>query len=772
MRETRSVTTVLFTDLVGSTARAAELGDRDWRKLQAEHHARVRREIRRFGGREANTAGDAFLASFDRPASALRCAHAIRETLHEVGLEIRAGVHAGEVDGVGRDLGGLGVHVGSRVESAAAPGEILVSGTVRELVLGAGFKFEDRGEHELKGVPGTWRLYALTELPAGPAFRTGRWVPDVSRRAVALGAVILVLVLAAVAALRLGGSGEPRDSGPGVPVAASIAVLPFENMSGDEAAQPFTDGLHDDLLTQLVKIGGLKVISRTSVMAYRDSPLKIGEIAEELGVATVLEGGVQRTEDRVRVNVQLIDAASDAHLWAETFDRTLTAEDLFEIQREIATEIATTLQARLTAEERERLAEVPTEDLEAYEHYLRGRDFFRRNLVLGDVRAAVEEFQAAVDSDPSFAEAWAMLSIGRATLSWEFGLNSERPAAEQAARTALELAPRSPLSLAAMGYERYYGHRQYEAALEFLHEAEAIAPNDPDVLAAIGFVLRRQGKFREALSYFERAFDRDPRSLDLTLSLGDTYRLVRDYDSARRFIERAIAIDPNYWWSYTILAEVALESGGDIEEATRIVEEAATRMDPALVVLPSMVLSRALASTWGERLRGAAASAPQGGRPLYAYKELNPFNVHIGKGFMLLALGETEPARAQFDSTLAIARTIEPETFDVLHSAQGYLYGALGIAQAGAGDPEAGVQTAQKGLAALEPQGDVYTEANRRLELADVYMLAGRHAEALDELEWLLSHPSEYSTALAGVDPIWNPLRQDPRFRRLVEGDG
>jgi TolB-like protein/Tfp pilus assembly protein PilF len=584
---------------------------------------------------------------------------------------------------------------------------------------------------------------------------------------------IFVVAGAAIALVRGGGEASapdgPREE-PAAVVAASIAVLPFENLSGGEEAQPFTDGLHDDLLTQLVKIGGLKVISRTSVLGYRDSPKSIGEIAEELGVATVLEGGVQRAADRVRINVQLIDARTDAHLWAETYDRDLTAANLFEIQREIALEIARTLQARLTAEERERLAEIPTENLAAYEHYLRGRDFFQRSLVLTDARAAVREFQAAVDADPAFADAWARLSIARSTLSFEFGLNDERPAAEAAAEWALELASESPLAMAAMGYYRYYGHRDYEAALEWLYRAEAVAPNDPDVLSAIGWVLRRQGKFREALAYFERGLERDPRSLDLVASIAVTHKFLRQYELAERYFERAIAIDPAYPRVYRNLAELAIQRSGDVDRAVAIVERAAERMDPARAVLPSTFLSRVLAKRLGERLRDASVtSSPDLPLALYGYdSDLNPFNLHLGKGFLLREMGQAAPARAQFDSVIALSRRLGPSDFDVIFNPQGSLHGALGQAQAAIGRNEDAIRSGRKGLASLEPQGDRFIEADRRADLVTIYLLVGEHDRALDELEWLLANPSDFSAALVRVDPLWGPLRGDPRFRRLM----
>lgn len=596
------------------------------------------------------------------------------------------------------------------------------------------------------------------------------------QRVSALEIVMLAALLAtagtAIALVRDGGEEAPAAATPeAVPEVdrASIAALPFENMSGDADARPFIDGLHDDLLTQLVKIGGLKVISRTSVEAYRDSPLTLERIAAELGVATVLEGGVQRAGDRVRVNVQLIDAATDAHLWAESYDRELTATNLFDIQREIATEIARTLRARLTAAESERLAEIPTENLEAYDRYLRGRSFYQRSLVLSDVRSAAEAFESAVEADPEFAEAWAMLSIARSTLSWQFGINEEREPAESAARKALELAPDSPLALTAMGYERYYGHREYDAALEWLRRAEGISPNDPDVLAPIGWVLRRKGELREALGYLRRAYERNPRSLDIVESTGMTAVYLGEFDEAERFFELAATIDPGYPWIYVKLAELALQRSGDVEGALAAVERGGERVEPARIVFPSPVLSRVLASRLGERLKSASLGPRDGskGAP-FVYSDLTALTLHLGKGFVYRETGPPAAARAQFDSVIALVGTIDRSELDAVRSDQGYIYGSLGMAQAATGRASDALRSGRRAAAWMEDRVDHWSGPQRRAELTTIYVMLGERERALDELERLLTEPYLWTPALVRADPLWEPFRDDPRFRRLT----
>jgi adenylate cyclase len=302
----RLLATILFTDIVGSTELAVRLGDESWQRLVAAHHAAVRRELRRFRGRELDTAGDGFFAAFDQPAQAVRAADAIVAAVSELGVSIRAGLHAGETEASDGKLGGIAVHIASRVMSAAEPGEVLVSSTLRDLVTGSGLEFRNRGLQELKGVPGEWHLWALV-----------REATDATQDRF-------------VGSLGVAEGTRPRLPLPDKP---SIAVLPFTNLSGDPEQDYFADGVVEDIITGLSRIKWIFVIARNSSFAYRGKAVDVKQVGRELGVRYVLEGSVRKSGNRVRITAQLIDAETGTHIWADQYDHAL--DDIFAVQDEL-----------------------------------------------------------------------------------------------------------------------------------------------------------------------------------------------------------------------------------------------------------------------------------------------------------------------------------------------------------------------------------------------------------------------------------------------------
>jgi adenylate cyclase len=374
--ERRFVATMLFTDIVGSTDLAVRLGDRQWQALVGSHHTAVRRELRRFRGREVDTAGDGFFATFEQPTQALHAAEVIVAAVAELGVAIRVGLHAGEAEAGDEKVQGIAVHIASRVMSAARPGEVLVSGTLRDLVAGSGFQFSDRGLYDLKGLPGEWHLWAL-----------GGAAQD-------------------VIAGRPQEAGDSRPSLP-VPERPSIAVLPFTNLSGDPEDDYFADGMVEDIITGLSRVKWIFVIARNSSFVYKGRAEDVKHVGQELGVRYVLEGSVRKSGSRLRVSAQLIDAGSGAHIWADRYDRAL--DDIFAVQDELTITVVGMIEPTLRKAEIERARRKRPESLDAYDLYLRALPL-TFTAMPHDADLALMLLNQAIELDPEYAAAHAMIA--------------------------------------------------------------------------------------------------------------------------------------------------------------------------------------------------------------------------------------------------------------------------------------------------------------------------------------------------------------------------
>src|SRR5215469_13709044 len=346
----------------------------------------------------------------------------------------------------------------------------------------------------------------------------------------------------------------------------SIAVLPFQNLSDDKENAYFADGVQDDLLTNLSKIGDLKVISRTSVMPYRDMQSNARDIGKALGVATILEGSVRRVGSRVRVNVQLINVANDEHIWAEDYDRELT--DVFAIQSDLAQRIAGQLRAKLSPTEKAQIEQKPTENSEAYLAFVEGHDLLTRpDRLRADTEKAEQLFERATKLDPNFSKAFAALAWVQDWMYHTFDPTPARKAkAHAAAEEALRLEADLPEAHLALGFYHYYCERDYERALEEFAIAKKSLPNSSDVYLAIGAIQRRQGKWAESTVNMEKAASLSPRDAFLLMNLADNYRAVDDFEKADRVFDRAIELAPNSVSARTGKAMLAADLKGDLSE--------------------------------------------------------------------------------------------------------------------------------------------------------------------------------------------------------------
>src|SRR5437762_3673624 len=351
----------------------------------------------------------------------------------------------------------------------------------------------------------------------------------------------------------------------------SIAVLPFENLSDEKENAYFADGIQDDILTNLSKIGDLKVISRMSVMSYRgEGTRNAREIGKVLGVATLLEGSVRRVGNRVRVNVQLINANNDEHIWAEDYDRDLT--DVFAIQTDLAQKIASALQAKLSPDERERLDRRPTQNPDAYLLFLRAHDYANRMDIFHQMSSkAVPLFEQAIKLDPNFALAFAGLSMAE---SWIYHSSDPVPARREKARLhadeALRLQPDLPEGHLALGFSYYYGDRDYERALTEFEIAKRGLPNNAQAYLAIGAIQRRQGKWAESTANLEKAATLDPKNTNLLINLCYSYMALRNFETADKTVDRAIAASPQSFQARALKGFMAVLWKGDLSAAEKV----------------------------------------------------------------------------------------------------------------------------------------------------------------------------------------------------------
>ena len=540
----------------------------------------------------------------------------------------------------------------------------------------------------------------------------------------------------------------------------SIAVLPFDNLSGDEETQPFTDGLHDDLLTQLSKIGSLKVISRTSVLEYRDTDKNIKEIADELGVESVLEGGVQRAGEQFRLNVQLIDGGTDEHLWAEQYGGELTVANIFDTQAEIARQITTALEAALSPQEQADIERRPTDDVEAYEAYLRGFNLWQSGYAESELRAAGGMAALAVERDSTFADAWALKSLISGELYWFFYDRSDsiQEAALREARRALELEPDLALGLQAMAAYHYRFHLDYERALESVDRILDRQPSTAQIEGLAAAILRRKGDTEAALERFERGVELDPRNFNAMTEVGETAYLLRRHAEAEDWLIRSLNLKPDAGVAYTYVAANTLRADGDTAGARSWLEQARTAGVYVAEQLMFTLIDVALTANHPDR--AIAESELLSGPVDNQFYYMPPA---LARGLAWRLKEDTARAAAAFDSA-----RLELEAEVDADSTEPRLRSALGLAYAGLGRAEDALREGQEGVRLMPPEKEAWRGNWRVFQLARIEAMVGETDAAIDHLEHLLSIPFDLTVAELRIDPAWDPLREDERFEALL----
>src|SRR6184192_3310021 len=471
----------------------------------------------------------------------------------------------------------------------------------------------------------------------------------------------------------------------------SIAVLPFESLSDDKANAYFATGIQDEIMTRLAKIAGLKVISRTSTQQYQSKPGNLSEIAKQLGVANILEGSVQKAADQVRVNVQLIQVASDSHLWADTYDRKLV--DIFAVESEIAKSIADSLQAKLTGREEQALAVKPTNNSEAYDAYLRGLALDARASSPIDSEKVVGFYERSVQLDPTFALAWARLS--RANSQVYFGgldrTSARRDAAERALNTAQKLQPNSPETLLAQAYYQYWVRRDYELAKATFGRVRELLPGSSDVPGALALIARRQGRWDESVAYWEQTLVLDPRNTEWLALAAETYAMLRQFPAALKTYDRLLDIVPNDPDTVASKAKI-YQAEGNLEQAGELLA-GVNAQTPSFIAFLTKMNQLFLERQFDEAIRLIHSR-------LTEYRDVSDIERFFNPFFLVLAqenAGDIVGARATAQQMLRPLEPLSEKDPDNPNFAQ-----ALSLIHAVLGQKDAAIKEAERAITLLD----------------------------------------------------------------------
>ena len=540
----------------------------------------------------------------------------------------------------------------------------------------------------------------------------------------------------------------------------SIAVLPFENLSDEKENAYFADGIQDDILTNLAKIGDLKVISRTSVMPYRGSGVRNArDIGKALGVGTLLEGSVRRIGNRVRVNVQLINANNDEHIWAEDYDRDLT--DVFAIQTDLAGRIASALQAKLSPNEKARLDHRPTQNPDAYLLFVQAHDYASQREMFNDTSLKAEPlFEQAIKLDPNFALAFAGLSMVE---SWLYHTSDPVPARREKARLnadeALRLQPDLPEGHLALGFSYYYGNRDYERALAEFEIARRGLPNESQAYLAIGSIQRRQGKWVESNANLEKAATLDPKNTNVLMNLCYSYMAQRNFEAANKTVDRLIATSPQSFQGRALKGFIALQLKGDLGAAEKVFSSIPPESDPGLTTL---------ARFWILKLKRNFPEALQVLQQFHGAILHETSTAPAPKTFLeaeiYLLQGDEAKARTALEHARVVSEQLLREAPE-----DAARHGQHGLILAALGQKQEAIAEGKRAVELLPESEDAFDGPQVTATLAQIYAWTGEFDEAFRLLDHLLVVPNGLTVPMLELDPAWDALRKDPRFQALID---
>src|SRR5438094_2172648 len=698
-------------------------------------------------------------------------------------LHVRMGIHSGPVNEVSDlneqvNIAGAGINIAQRLMDCGDAGHILLSKHVAEDL--AEFEewrplLHELGACEVKHGAEVFIVNLYGNDAGNPEAPIAFQLMKQRRarhRSIAIAAA-LIAVGAIIAGAMWFWRARTTAPAPSAIPEKSIAVLPFENLSEEKGTAYFAEGIKDEILTKLATVRDLKVISRTSTAKYQSKPDNLKTVAQELGVSTILEGAVQEAGDKVRVNVQLIDARADTHLWAKSYDRDF--KDVLGVENEVSQEIAEALQANLSPSESHALASTRIHDAEAYDFFLRGEYEFHQ----ADSSGAAEAFdradafyRQALARDPNFAEAAAELARSRLYRHWEISplTATQLEEIKSIIDQALTLAPNLPQAHLALGLFFYWGHRQYEAALAEFSRTLELQPNNALARLYRASVYRRRGEWERSLADFQRAEELDPRDAWNPTAIGQTYQAFRQWKDAERAELRALAIDPHHAPAALELLIARFNETGDVGSARRALDgfpeatkgirtTGATGVGDVRAIIGTMVYLDVMERRFTDAFQ--ALEKEVGNNDLGHLRQL------AGRAALSVLAGEPEAAKSAGEEALPLleARLRERPDDTFAMAELSWVYLALGR------NADA-LRLSRQAADSISVEKDAVSGPGFQSGLAEIEARAGAPEEAIKRLRRLLSIPAGVVASIARlkIDPVWDPIRNRPDFQQLLSG--
>ena len=751
--EDRKLAAIVFTDICGFT----QMMSRDENKAMSlldQQRTLLKPIIKNFNGEWLKEIGDGVLISFPSAVKAVTCSLEIQRILaHNSELTLRIGIHIGDVIKKGGDVFGDGVNIASRLEPLAEPGGICVSERVHEDIknkpdISAAFQEEQL----LKGIDKPIKVYSIfTQMGSTDEPKVQKDQINSNKNKVPLLAGILFLCMSIFFfTYHYDGSGEKKDE------RKSIAVLPFDNMSEDDNSEYFSDGITEDIITYLSKIEGLKVISRTSIMQYKDSKKNLKDIAKELGVTNILEGSVRRVDNRVRITGQLIDAKTDEHLWADIYDRNL--DDIFSVQTEVAKSIASALKTEMTDDDIQRLNKVMTTNTDAYELLLKIKN--TNYLIRQDCLKREEILKKVVQLDPESAFAYAKLG-GIHSWIYFFGIDRTKDRlklAKIALDKALEIDPLSATAHLEMGFYHYSGFLDFEKGLREYEIANRLSPNDSDIKWRIALVLRRQGKFEESYELMKKCFDLDPKNQ----LIPDQLIMMTSYLGRSELFDGYFELASDLGMDLTtgLMYKVSEKYGrnGDLGQYEKIVKESNkiihdTWFHKYIAEYYRIIGDHELALVHVDRIR----DEDHNGQTSYVTKDFL-------KGVVYQEMNLDEKAKELFQIALKDANQ------QILNERDDPRFLAFkGKVLAYLGQKEEAMNFGKKAISIVSVDNDKLQGVDYNYDLAKIYAVSGEFELAIKELRKIqTAQPKAAIIGFLTYDAEFANIQEYPGFRELI----